>query len=217
MQKEFKIAFSGPSGLGKTTLCKDVSKGLEIPHLSTSAGDILSGQAKESLEIDFGYKGSGHRDVINLSSREPGFGWAFQKAILSARASQILNAEKFVIDRCPIDNVAYLLSQVGHNLSEREIQTFIGSAQKVYSRLSHVILIKYSTDIPAIEDNQSRIANRYFQQYISDVFMGVYTRYFAHILGPRVIILDFWNLGTRKSTVQSFLTDDPEFNFPDHG
>ncbi len=214
MQKNyFKIAFSGPSGLGKTTLCKEVSKGLMIPHLSTSAGDILSLETKEGLELDFGYTGSGHRDVINLSSQDPEFGWAFQKAILDARVGQIQNADTFVIDRCPIDNVAYLLSQVGHNLSEEKIGTFIEHAQKAYSELSHVILIKYSPDIPQIEDNHSRIPNRYFQKYISDVFMGVYIRYFANIIGPKVIVLDFWNFNQRKQTVQSFLTTDPEFNF----
>jgi len=218
MNKTFKIAFSGPSGLGKTTLCKEVQRGLKIPHLSTSAGDILSLKTKADLYTRFGYSGAGHRAVINLSSQDPHFGWAFQKAVLDARIGQIINSETFVIDRCPIDNVVYLLSQVGHNLTEYEIGTFIEQAQKAYVELSHVILIKYSPDIPAIEDNQSRIPNRYFQKYISDIFMGVYVRYFANLIGPEVITLDFWNLDSRIATIKSFLDVVPEFNFPeDHG
>jgi CRISPR/Cas system endoribonuclease Cas6 (RAMP superfamily) len=165
------------------------------------------------LRDKYGYNGNGHKDVINRSSRDPEFGKAFQNAVLDARSNQILNSSKFVVDHCPIDNVAYLLSQVGHNLTEEEIGVFIEKAQETYATLSHVIIIKYSSDIPAIEDNQSHIANRYFQQYISDVFMGVYNRYFASIIGPRVIVLDFWNLAERESTLQSFLVDDPEFNF----
>ena len=209
---KLKIAFSGPSGLGKTTLCKYVEENVNIPHLSTSAMDILSDYDKRTLKNSFRYKGTGHKEVINLSSKDPSFGFFFQNAVLGARASQIRNADQFVLDRCPIDNVAYLLSQVGHNLREDQVKKFIAEAMEIYQSLSHVILIKYSNDIPSIEDNNSRVPNRFFQQYISDVFMGVYTRYFANIMGPQLIILDFWNLDERKSTLRSFLGGDPQLD-----
>jgi len=213
-----KIAFSGPSGLGKSTLCKFVNQEFNIPWLSTSAGDILPQATKDDLKAAFGYEGTGHRDVINLSSKDPWFGLAFQQAVLRARTNQIVNSSEFVLDRCPIDNVAYLLSQVGHNMAEPAIKEFIQEAQLAYHELSHVIILKYSNDIPFIEDNGSRVPNRYFQQYISDVFMGVYYRYFASIVGPRVIVIDYWNLPERMSTVRAFIqASEPELEFIQHG
>ncbi len=201
-----KIAFSGPSGLGKSTLCKIVQdSNPNIKWLSTSAGDILSGKVKEALEIDYGYKGTGHKDVINLSCREPDFGRDFQTELLIARISQISRNDNFVIDRCPIDNVVYMLTQVGHNFMEAYCDDFIKQAQETFQKLTHVIIIAYSSDIPIIEDNKSRIPNKFYQQYISDVFMGVYTRYFANLVGPQVIILDTWDLTSRSETVQTFL------------
>ncbi len=208
MPMEYKIALSGPSGLGKTTLCKFIETEFGIPHLSTSAGDILPQPEKEFMFRAFGYKGTGHKDVINLSAVEPAFGSHFQKVVLTSRISQILRNNSFVIDRTPIDNVVYALSQVSHNESEAFIKAFINQAQEAFERLTHVIQIRYSPDIPSIEDNRSRIPNVFYQRYISDVFSGVYSRYFANLEGPRVITIDFWDLNSRKELVKAFLAHD---------
>ena len=202
---KYKIAFSGPSGLGKSTLCKHVTETHGVPWLSTSAGDILTPSDKNYLFEMFGYSGSGHKNVINLSSSNPEFGLQFQSRVLDARIDQIKDNPTFVIDRCPIDNIAYLLTQASHNLSEDVIEGFIKDAQMAYDKLTHVIQIRYSPDIPFIEDNHSRIPNRYFQKYISDVFTGVYSRYFANVPGPQVLTIDFWDLRSRKELVDSFL------------
>jgi len=204
-KKPMKIAFSGPSGLGKSTLCRFVQEAVQIPWLSTSAGDIFSKNDVQLLREEYGYNQSGHKDVINLSATNPEFGLAFQKILLTRRVDQIYKHEAFVIDRCPIDNVAYLLSQVSHQVSEEDLKEFIMIAQQAYQELTHIIQIRYSPDIPAIEDNGSRIPNTYFQKYISDVFSGVFNRYFANQPGPRVITLDFWDLLERQRLVKAFL------------
>jgi len=203
--KPMKIAFSGPSGLGKTTLANIVADRLEFPHPSTSAGDVFTEHDKFYMRRVFGYEGKGHQNVINMSAEQPKFGYYFQHRLLTLRAEQIAQPGPFVLDRCPIDNIVYMLTQVGHNLPEDVIRPMIEEAQEAYMALSHIIMIRYSNDIPQIEDNDSRVPNRYFQQYISDVFGGVYTRYFAHIMGPRVITLDFWRLQDRISTVMEFV------------
>jgi thymidylate kinase len=202
-----KIAFSGPSGLGKSTLCKFISEELpSVKWLSTSAGDILGKEEKKRLKDEYGYSGTGHRNVINLSSIDPLFGYDFQLSVLEARKKQIEENDNFVIDRCPIDNVAYLLAQNSHNLEEATISTFIKEAQEAYCMLDYVIQIRFSNDIPKIEDNDSRIPNRFFQQYISDVFSGVYARYFANLVGPSVITIDFWDLTERKGLVANYFS-----------
>lgn len=203
--KRLKIAFSGPSGLGKTTLANQVAGKLGIIHPSTSAGDIFTNADKRYLASNFGYEGKGHKNVINLSSIYPDFGIEFQKLILERRAAQIIAHDRVVLDRCPIDNMVYLLTQTAHNMDEEHVTEFLNQAQEAYMGLTHVIVIKYSKDIPFIEDNKSRVSNRYFQQYISDVFGGVYTRYFSHIIGPMVMEIDFWNLESRINTVLDFV------------
>lgn len=205
-----KIAFSGPSGLGKTTLCKYVQQEFGTPWLSTSAGDILSPEVKDHFKVLFQYKGSGHRDVINLSSQYPSFGAQFQQFLLEARGLQIKDNETFIIDRCPIDNVSYMLSQNSHNMDEDKVRSFISKAQEIYRELDIVIQIRFSSEIPSIEDNGSRVSNRFYQQYMSDVFTGVFSRYFAPSLqGPKVYTIDFWDLVQRKrlvyDVIKSFL------------
>jgi hypothetical protein len=199
-----KIAFSGPSGLGKTTQCKYLES-LGLKYLSTSAGDIFHLEDKVYMEKVWGYKGDGHKNVINLSSAQPNFGYFFQYTLLKRRGWQIRNSDNFVIDRCPIDNVAYMLTQVSHNASEVSISQFIKEAQEYYKNLTHVIMIQFSPDIEFIEDNNSRISNRFFQTYMSDVFRSVYTRYFANIIGPKVMTLDHWDLEARKFAVKEFI------------
>jgi hypothetical protein len=206
--KVLKIAFSGPSGMGKSTLCKFVRDSMNVPWLSTSAGDILTSSDKVYLRDKFNYKGEGHRKVINLSSENIGFGLEFQELLLKRRGEQILTNDSLVIDRCPIDNVAYFLSQNSHNLPEDLVSGFIKEAQRIYQALDFVIQIRYSPDIPFIEDNGSRVANRFFQIYSSDVFSGVYSRYFAnlpHANTPRVLTIDFWDLEIRKQLVKEFI------------
>lgn len=201
-----KIAFSGPSGLGKTTLCKFVKEELMVPWISVSAGDLFTKEDKLMLKNKHGYEGAGHKAVINLSAINPAFGADFQATLLARRAELIRNTDEFVIDRSPIDNVVYMLSQNGHNQSEEFIGNFIKEAREAYAELTHVILIRFSSDIPAIEDNNSRVPNRFFQRTISDLFQSVYAREFANIIGPEVIVIDFWDLDQRKGVVQNFIT-----------
>lgn len=205
MNRPMKIAFSGPSGLGKTTLANQIAGKLGIPHPSTSAGDIFTKGDKKYLEDNFGYEGRGHKNVINMSSQCPDFGIEFQRLILERRAEQIRSIDPVVLDRCPIDNMVYLLTQTAHNMPESDVTIFLNQAQEIYMGLTHVIIIRYSADIPGVEDNKSRVPNRYFQKYISDVFGGVYTRYFSHIVGPRVMEIDFWDLNQRLNTVLEFV------------
>ena len=202
-----KIAFSGPSGLGKTTLCKFVKENMGVPWTSVSAGDLFTAGDKQGLFNDFGYEGAGHKAVINLSAINPEFGAAFQRTLLLRRAELIMNTPEFVIDRSPVDNVVYMLSQNGHNQSEEFIKKFIDEAREAYRELTHVIMIKYSPDIPAIEDNKSRVPNRYFQRTISDMFHSIYAREFANIIGPKLITLDFWDFEQRRAAIYNFLNN----------
>jgi len=204
---KMKIALSGPSGLGKTTLCKFIQKEFGVEWKSVSAGDLLNEQDKAILYERYGYSGTGHRNVIALSNTYPRFGEDFQQYVLDRRIELILNHSGFVIDRSPLDNVVYMLAQNGHNVSEEYIESFMNKAINAYRYLTHLIMIKYSNDITQIEDNDSRIPNRYYQRMISDLFQATYVRNFAsQINGPKVVTIDFWDLDQRKSLLRNFLS-----------
>jgi predicted kinase len=76
-----KIAFSGPSGVGKTTLCKYVEEKHGLKHLSTSASDVLSPGLIGRLKA-MGWNQSGHKDLIIHGHRDPEFAKIFQDSIL---------------------------------------------------------------------------------------------------------------------------------------
>jgi adenylate kinase family enzyme len=200
-----KICFAGPSGIGKTTLCKYLDEKIEEPWKSTSAGDILNKQEKEVLRKEFGYSAQGHKNVINLSSKEPDFGKVFQNMVLRARNRQLETSEGIILDRSPLDNLVYMLTQASHNMSEDEVFRFITEARWAWEKLDYVFIILHSDDVPGVEDNNSRVPNRYFQKYISDVFRGTYFKYLQDIQGPIVNIIDFWDLKARKEFLNNTL------------
>lgn len=214
MDKTIKISFSGPGGLGKSTMCKILSETLGIPWISTAPRDILNTEDKRTLLEGYGYDDTSkpQQSIIKLSAMEPSFGTLFQDLVLLRRSEQIINNNRVILDKSPIDNVAYLLAQGGHNISEDFIQGFIRKAQAVYAELTHVIRVQYSNDIPKGHGHSQ--PSTFYQKYMSDVFMGVYLRYFANISGPRVIIIDFWDFRERETIIRNFLsTIEPEIPF----
>jgi hypothetical protein len=205
-----KIAFSGPSGVGKTTLCKHVEKVFGVPHLSTSASDVFSEKSTERL-TQLGWTQSGHKDVIIHSMKNPKFGKAFQDLLLKDRTNQIKSFNKFVIDRCPIDNLVYRILQVGIHDSPSEWTAFLTKALRSLQELDLIILVLVSSDIPGIEDNNSRIPNIVYQSAVSSVFEMVFTmlKNYNYVVPnrPLIRIIDTWDLGVRKARVNSFLSE----------
>lgn len=207
-KQSMKIGFTGPSGSGKTTLANYIAS--IVPGLSFipgSAGIALRPEDKEMLEKVYGYKGEGHKAVINKSNLNPDFGLAFQTALLNQRTFTLGTNDDFITDRTQLDNTSYFLMQCSHNQDEHTCQTFITTARNaIVNSLTHLILIRPSDGWT--EDNGSRVANNYYQHMTYSVFMGVYERYFKQFLADhnvKVLILDFWDLEQRKDAVEKFI------------
>jgi hypothetical protein len=86
-----RIAFTGPSGTGKTTLARAVSERYGIPLCPVGSRSVA-----EAMGLSNPY------DVDRLGLRSE-----FQRRLLGEKASWEARHERFVTDRTQLDNLAY--------------------------------------------------------------------------------------------------------------
>ena len=202
---ELRIACLGPSGSGKTTIANFIQEELGIPFIPNSAGLIIPEREKEILRSTYQWKESGHKEVIKLSNEFPSFGQKFQECLLHARGRIIMNTSEFVIDRSPIDNVAYMLSQCSHLAPEDWVEAFIKEAQAYATNITHFII--FPSLAKDIEINGSRVANKYFQRMSTAIFEHTYITYFNKLMLNKTLFLTTWDLDYKKTLVRKFLTE----------
>lgn len=206
-----KVAFTGSSGSGKTTLVKFVEKEFNLKHISGSAGDVKLPEDEEYLISEYGTADlPGHAGVISLSAQNIKFGIDNQ-LILQKRRNQIISENyNFVTDRSPIDNLTYFVNQVGFHpdVTDEIVKNFIDRSLEAWMQLTHVIFVR-AVQPKEIENNGSRVANIYYQKSIDAQFaMWLDKVFMPHSFnnGPKLLVLDFWNLDARKNTVREFLS-----------
>jgi GTPase SAR1 family protein len=198
-----KIALTGPSGSGKTTISAYIQHVTGLPYVSMSAGDILDTDQKYFLKDQFGYDNKGHKNVIQLSNTNPKFGKMFQSLVRHQRAKVILEKPHFIIDRCPIDNLAYFLLQVSPNATDQEVEEFIYHCKETIKEIDIIIFCHSKAE--EIENNNSRVDNKYYQRMTERVFL-----YAAELLGvtERVYHLDTWNIEDKEVLIRSILAQE---------
>lgn len=205
MDKQKRIACLGASGSGKTTIANFIQEEFGIPFIPNSAGLIIPEREKEYLRSTYKWEENGHAEVIRLSNQFPSFGQRFQKALLQARGMVVMNTPSFVIDRSPIDNVAYMLTQCSHLAAEDWVAEFIQEAVAYASNITHFIV--FPSLASEIEVNGSRVANRFFQRMSTAVFEHAYMTYFDGLMVNKTLILDTWDLEYKKDLVRKFLSE----------
>lgn len=207
-----KVAMTGASGTGKTTLVKFVAKELGLKHISGSAGDIKTKEDKDFLKRVFGHEPhQGHYDVIRRSANDFNFGYALQNINQSRREEIIYMNNHFITDRSPVDNLTYFIAQIGFHpeLTDIKIKVFAEKCLRAWNQLTHVVHIKPA--IPSdklVENNGSRIANKWYQQASDAQFEYWLKNYFipnAASSGPKVMQIDYWDLESRQKNVIKFL------------
>lgn len=207
----YKIAFTGSSGSGKTTLVKYVAEQFKLNHISGSAGDVKKPEDDALLTERHGVRPDGHSEVIAMSAQNVHWGLDNQLILQQRRAEIILNNENFVTDRSPIDNLTYMVNQVGFHkqINDQVISHFMHNCLAAWRELTHVIYVK-AVQPGKVEDNGSRVANKFYQKsidaqfnyWLDEVFLPDYLNTEQ---GPRVLIIDFWDLEERKTLVKNFL------------
>lgn len=200
-EKKFKIALCGPSGSGKSTLARKISEEYGIPYTENSAGLLLPKEDQDFLIREFGWTKSGHADVIKLSHINPEFGWEFQSRLLLTRIKFIQSNPSFVIDRSPVDNMAYFLLQNASITTPERTEAFIYAAMGAMKDITHLIFIPTMIG-EEIEDNGSRIANKFYQKMVTQVFIHVINTYCPHV---NMVELNTSSRDLRWKIIKNFL------------
>jgi len=208
-----KIVLAGSSGAGKSTLARWISENYDLPYKENSAGMIMLPSDKENLRIRYGYNGDlGQEGVLKLCQKDPGFGLAFQLAVLKAREA-LAEREKFIYDRSALDPAVFFLHQVGENWNEETNVQVLHECAKVLSRYDLIIylpLISIDREFHNIqierEANGGRFAHKFFQWKIDQLFLSTYKllvhmniMYGWHLPMPPLSEIRFWNWHIRTS------------------
>lgn len=205
MNSNYKVAFSGTSGAGKTTLVQFVNEELGLSWINGSAGQMKKNWQKMKLIEEYGYPGGGHSAVIKYSALNPEYGLENQIMLRDARHKAIQVNSNFVTDRSPVDNISYFILQVSYLFSDKVTEEFYEKCLEAFQELTHVILVR-AVQPAEIERNGSRVDNRYFQRSVDQIFKYWLDRMIQDsVSGPEILEIDFWDLEERKATVKKFL------------
>ena len=165
MEKQLKIQIAGPSGIGKTTIAKSISKELGIPFVSGSYSDLIPNT-----------KGMTHSEMISLS---PGEIYKNDFQLLNLRKRLFEENDLYVSDRSFIDSAAYFINKLSGKLPDCETENYLEICKTLLVSnhvCTNLIFLPYTIQHFSkweIEDNHKRITNRYFQFQISLVMYGM--------------------------------------------
>lgn len=182
-----RIAISGPSGTGKTTLAKWISQEYKIPFLETSAKPLW-----EKYNI------SCHKDIITKGIKNIEFGNDFQNDVLNLYKT---NHKEYITDRSPIDVLTYYLLQNAPFNSQEKTKEFIDKCQKTLDNIDMIIKIPYNDSI-ILENDNKRIVNSYYQKSVNKIFE--LSNELLNINVKKIIELNNWDFEERKKTISNY-------------
>lgn len=186
-----RIMICGASGTGKTTLAEHISELYELPFVSTSAKEVWP---------KFGFKD--HAESHRISTSDPVIGIKYQNEIL-ARRIKALQIDSYITDRSLIDNMAYLMLELGHSLSCCETSDFIYECNMAMEKCDGLIYLKWVPEI-ILEDDGFRIQNPYYQDMVDNIISWVINGSMLDLTCP-VLTLDFWDFEKRIKIVDTWI------------
>ena len=188
-----KIFISGVSGVGKTTMAKQISKDYKIP--------FIEGSSKVLWDK---YNIKSHIELIKKTYLEPQFGLDFQNELLDYRKNLIEKNDSFVSDRSPLDNLTYFLLQVSDKLGSNETLKYIEKCNEAYpNKYIQVYLgFNYNMGKEFFENDGFRINNIYYQFMVDAVFRQIITGNWLGINMDDFIRISTWDFRVKYELIK---------------
>ena len=190
-----RIFITGASGTGKTTLANHMSELYDIPFISTSAKEVWP---------KFGFKN--HQEAHSITSSDRRIGFQYQWEILKNRYEKIIKHNTFITDRSPVDNLAYILLQLGHSLCNHEMGLLMETIKMQAKLADGIIFLRWNENV-VLEgkyDDGNRIRNLHYQPMVDSVINGV-IKWYSCFNGIPLLILDKWDFETRIKLTDSWV------------
>lgn len=213
---KYQIMFTGVSGVGKTTIAKEVSEMLKIPFISGSYSDLVP----ETKDMP-------HADMIQQDAKTV---FMQDMQVLNLRNKAFRVEDNFVTDRSYFDSAAYFINKLSHRLAECDLDHAIDLCKMLLGQqCTHLIFIPFSSSFFkdwVTEDNGKRVLSKYYQFQVSQVMYGLLDLWgykpdskviqavngipstgTLEIMGykVKVLILDEMNYEKRKYLIRKFL------------
>lgn len=167
-----KIMFAGASGVGKTTLAKEVPGMIKFDVTEyPPVLDFISGSVSDLIPKtkDMSHKEMLERDSKDLLLED------FQ--VMNLRNKMFRDRDRFVTDRSYLDLAAYFYYKQAKNVPKCEMEHFFETCKMLLNQqCTHLILLDFTTAMVkewVMEDNGKRIENNYFQFLISSIMDNV--------------------------------------------
>lgn len=185
-----KIMICGASGTGKTTLAKHMSELYELPYITTSASQLWE---------QYGF--TSHQDALNKCLADPSLGVRYQLEILTNRKVILRDLPSYITDRSYIDNITYILLQMGHGITQGNLEIFLTDSRIAMQDVDGLIFLRWNTQID-LEDNGKRIMNRMYHEMVDNTM--------SWILDSRMSIcpileIPMWDFETRIKLVHKWI------------
>lgn len=155
-----RVMFAGPSGLGKTTLAKELS---DLKFISGSVSDLIPATKEMKHE--------------NMLARDPKELLMEDYQIIQFRHKLFRDEDNFVSDRSYLDSAAYFYYKQADKIPACEMEHFLELCKMLMNKdCTHLIMLNLTPELLRdwiTEDNNKRITSNYFQVMISRIMKTV--------------------------------------------
>ena len=189
-----RIVLCGPSGIGKTTVAKELAHIYRFPFVSGSYSDLIP------ITRDLHQS-----DMISKDPREI---FSQDMRLLGLRKKSYEKNPKMFSDRSPVDSIVQGIYKLSPYLPSCDIDLLVKNGMEVIEKyISAIIFLRYPSDLSKwnLEDNGKRVSNPYFQRMISTL----YEDFLVHTLVPKlstpVLVVNSLDRSERIDRLREFI------------
>lgn len=194
-----RIALSGASSTGKSTLAREISKRLTLPLIHEGMKDVRRRFAERNkIKVE-------DIPLFDKMTLEEKMKWQIE--LVSARLEKENSYDQFIGDGSALDMLAWYKFWCGPHMDAQHFaplaELLVQHALKTYD---HVFYLPLGM-IP-LEDDQRRITNPWTQQHIDDLLKADFAR--MAIAGKKVWIMDEKTVEDRANFIMKTVVEMQE-------